>query len=284
MKGTCFARNSRNLLDVTKSVCENETSIWAWVKKGSGTVVRSTHRAVPATVPDPFLNHASIWIYFVTECGISRGNAAAERLVTDPTVNPNGALDATSTSLLRRVKAQDQEAWTRLVSLYHPLVYRWCRQAGLQEADAVDVGQEAFCAVSRSMADFRHDRPGDTFRGWLRRITQNKLRDHFLTRRPELVGIGGDAASKALSRVPSDDGAELGDPTEEARYVYRRGFELIGCEFEEQTREAFRRVVLEYQLPEDVARDLGMTVNAVYLAKSRILRRLREEFEDLIEL
>jgi RNA polymerase sigma-70 factor (ECF subfamily) len=203
--------------------------------------------------------------------------------VTDPTVNPNGALDATSTSLLRRVKAHDQEAWARLVSLYHPLIYRWCRQAGLQEADAVDVGQEVFRAVSRSMADFRHDRPGDTFRGWLRRITKNKLRDHALTCRPELVGVGGDRALEALSRVPVDD-AELGDPTEEAGYVYRRAFELIGSEFEEQTREAFRRVVLEDHLPEDVARDLGMTINAVYLAKSRIRRRLREEFEDLIEL
>jgi RNA polymerase sigma-70 factor (ECF subfamily) len=203
--------------------------------------------------------------------------------VTDPTVNPNGALDATSTSLLRRVKAQDQEAWGRLVALYHPLVYRWCRQTGLQEADAVDVGQEVFRAVSRGMADFRHDRPGDTFRGWLRRITQNKLRDHALTCRPELVGVGGDGALQVLSRVPSD-GAELGDQAEEADFVYRRAVELVGSEFEEQTRKAFWRVVLEDHSPEDVARDLGMTVNAVYLAKSRILRRLREEFEDLIEL
>src|ERR1043166_3893337 len=85
----------------------------------------------------------------------------------------------TSPSLLLRVQANDQIAWTRLVDLYAPLVYHWCRRAQLGPEDTGDVFQETFRAVSQHIHAFRRDRPGDSFRGWLRTITQNKIRDHF---------------------------------------------------------------------------------------------------------
>ena len=87
-------------------------------------------------------------------------------------------LSVTSPTLLASVKAEDRAGWTRLVSLYGPLVYRWCRCAGLQPADAADLGQEVFCAVARNISNFRRDRPGDSFRAWLHTITLNKIRDH----------------------------------------------------------------------------------------------------------
>src|SRR6185503_19253527 len=96
------------------------------------------------------------------------------------------------------------QAWQRLVYLYTPLILRWCRQGGLQEADAEDVGQEVFRAVSRFIAEFRHDRQVDTFRGWLRAITANKVRDFHRHNQPEFRGTGGSDAQAQLLHVPQE--------------------------------------------------------------------------------
>ncbi len=98
---------------------------------------------------------------------------------------------ATSRGLLERVKVDDAAAWHRLVDLYAPLVYRWCRGFGLPEPDAADVFQDVFQAVASSIACFRKEKEGDTFRGWLRTITRNKIRDHFRIRGREPAGEGG---------------------------------------------------------------------------------------------
>src|SRR5437867_2680850 len=90
-----------------------------------------------------------------------------EKIVTDSSVKPNRGDDSTSLSLLARVRAHDQAAWERLVGLYGPLVYGWCLRAGLRKEDAADIGQEVFAAVARKIQSFRHDRQGDSFRGWL---------------------------------------------------------------------------------------------------------------------
>jgi RNA polymerase sigma-70 factor (ECF subfamily) len=187
--------------------------------------------------------------------------------------------------LLERTRAQDQAAWERLVTLYSPLVYRWCRQAGLQPADAADVGQEVFRAVARKIGDFRRDRPGDSFRGWLRVITQNKLRDHERKQAKEGGGVGGSDALRKLQQVPAQprDSPEPASDADEERIVYRQALELIRAEFEERTWQAFSRVVMDGVRPADVAAELGLTVNAVYLARSRVLRRIREEFADLVD-
>src|SRR5262245_36645258 len=86
---------------------------------------------------------------------------------------------ATSLTLLQRVQARQPDAWERLVDLYAPLVLHWCRRGGLHGDDADDVFQEVFRSLAEHIADFRRDRPGDSFRGWLRTITRNKLLDHF---------------------------------------------------------------------------------------------------------
>jgi RNA polymerase sigma-70 factor (ECF subfamily) len=204
--------------------------------------------------------------------------------VTDDNVKPVEAALQTSSGLLERVQANDQEAWVRFVHLYSPLVYRWCRQAGLQEADAADVGQEVFRSVAPAIGQFHHDRPGDTFRGWLRTITMNKLRDFARRGSKQARGAGGSAALERLLELPAD-GSEDTDGSaaqEENLLVYHRAVELILGEHEERTRQAFLRVVIEGQTPSEVAEQLGITVNAVYLAKSRVLRRLREEFGELL--
>jgi RNA polymerase sigma-70 factor, ECF subfamily len=204
--------------------------------------------------------------------------------VTDASVSRSEAPSQTSLSLLDRVRAQDQAAWSRLVLLYGPLVYRWCRRAGLQAADAADVGQEVFRAVARKVSEFRHDRDGDSFRAWLRAITRNKILDAFRRPAPGCPPPGGSDAQRRLQEVPTrvlEDAGPAAD-AEETRLLFRQAVELMRGEFEEGTWRAFWQAAVEGRRPADVAADLGVSVNVVYLAKSRILRRLREEFADLL--
>src|SRR5207249_1709645 len=101
---------------------------------------------------------------------------------------------STSRSLLQRVQANEPAAWDRLVSLYGPLVCHWCRRMGLPAQEIADVFQEVFQAVAAHLNRFHRDRPADTFRGWLRTITKNKVRDHYRRRRHEPQAAGGTEA------------------------------------------------------------------------------------------
>jgi RNA polymerase sigma-70 factor (ECF subfamily) len=214
-----------------------------------------------------------------------QGIQAETSPVTDGSVERDES-GLTSESLLARVKTRDHLAWERLVQLYSPLVYRWCRHAGLQAADAADIGQEVFQAVARCIADYRHSRPQDTFRGWLCTITRNKIRD-FIRQRPaertvseieQLLRLPAAGTSADATPPPRDQAEAI-----EARIVYVQALRLIRGQFEWRTWRAFWQVAVEGARPTDVASELEMSLNAVYLAKSRVLHRLREEFGDFIE-
>jgi RNA polymerase sigma-70 factor (ECF subfamily) len=155
---------------------------------------------------------------------------------------------------------------------------------GLQEPDAADVGQEVFRAVAGAIAQFHHDQQGDTFRGWLRTITWNKLRDFARRARKETVGQGGSDALGRLLEVPAENPPDTDASAieEDNLLVYRQALELILAEFSDTSSKAFLRVVVDQQAPADVAAELGISVNAVYLARSRILARLRAEFAELL--
>jgi RNA polymerase sigma-70 factor (ECF subfamily) len=199
--------------------------------------------------------------------------------VTDASVNQKG----TSLSLLERARARDEAAWARLTGLYAPLLDRWCRQAALQDADAADVRQEVFLAVARGLDGFRSDPARGTFRGWLRTITQNKICDHWRRTQGGQAAAGGSSAYEQLLQVPSAEADGPGPALpEELEVLYRRALELLATDFEDDTWRAFWRVVVEGRPPAEVAEELHLSRNAVYLAKARVLARLREEFQDLI--
>jgi RNA polymerase sigma-70 factor, ECF subfamily len=187
---------------------------------------------------------------------------------------------STSLSLLDRVRGQDEEAWRRLIHLYGPLIAHWCSHRCVRPQDAEDVQQEVFQAVATSLHKFHLDRPGDTFRGWLRGITRNKLLDYYRRRQGQPEAQGGSAAQVGLLDIaqqdlPEDSEADLGG-------LYCRALELVRGEFEERTWNAFWRVAIDGHDPASVAADLGVTSAAVRKAKSRILHRLREEIGELI--
>lgn len=193
--------------------------------------------------------------------------------------------ETTSSSLLARVRSADDEAWQRLVALYGPLVHSWCCHAGLQSDDLADVFQEVFLAVHNSIGAFRADRPGDTFRGWLRTIARSKMADHYRRRSLEPLAAGGSQAAERWRELPeeepvADDEASLS----ENRQLVCGAAEIVRAEFTDQTWRAFWKVAVEGQLTKDVADSLGMSVVAVRQAKSRVLRRLRQEFSELLDL
>ncbi len=191
----------------------------------------------------------------------------------------------TSRSLLERVKADDAAAWERLVTLYGPLVFHWCRRWDLQEEDIADIFQEVFQVLATHIGDFRKEKKGDTFRGWVRILTRNKVMDHFRRQRREPGGVGGTDAQIRLSQLPApavDEEDTLADKKAEQSLFYR-ALDLIRNEFEEPTWKAFWRTAVDGQQATDVAVELFMSPGAVRVAKSRVLHRLREELGDLME-
>jgi RNA polymerase sigma-70 factor (ECF subfamily) len=187
-------------------------------------------------------------------------------------------------SLLERVRLESPEAWRRLVHLFGPLVYQWCRRQGLQAADATDVGQEVFRAVACTIGRFRRDGPADTFRGWLWTITRSKIADHWRRWQREPQADGGSTAQMRLAELAAAEPAESPPSQPESQSsLYQRGLELIRDEFAERTWRAFWCVAVDGRPPADVAEELGLSVNSVYLARSRVLRRLREELGDLLD-
>jgi RNA polymerase sigma-70 factor (ECF subfamily) len=191
---------------------------------------------------------------------------------------------ATSRSLLERIKADDAAAWDRLIGLYAPMAYRWCRRWDLPEQEIADVLQEVFQSVGTHIASFRKDREGDTFRGWLRTITQHKVLDHFRKLGREPGGAGGTDAQVRFAMLPAAQSPDDDDSSERRadRGVVGRALELIRGEFEERTWRAFWLTAVEDRVPKEVAIDLGMSPGAVRVAKSRVLRRLREELGESV--
>ena len=196
-----------------------------------------------------------------------------------------GTIGSTSSSLLARVKARDQAGWQRLVRLYGPLVAFWIRRTGLQAVDAHDVFQEVFAAVARGIGQFHTDLPGDSFRGWLRTVTRSKVADHHRRAADQPAAIGGSDAHRQFQEIvaPSEVSEAIGDGDERdaLKALRLRALDLVRAEFESRSWTAFWRVEIDRQAARDVAEELGMTPAAVRMAKSRVLRRVREELGDL---
>jgi len=182
---------------------------------------------------------------------------------------------STSISLIRRVKKHDATAWSRFVRLYTPLVYRWARRMDLQHADAGDVVQEVFGAVSRDVG--RYDpAKGSGFRGWLWGITRHKLLQRRRVEASTPKAHGGPTADAIFRSVPDHPPEEL---SESMCDLAQRAARLIESDFRPRTWQAFWRVCIEGQDPTRVAEDLEMTPGAIYTAKSRVLAHLRRELE-----
>jgi RNA polymerase sigma factor (sigma-70 family) len=194
------------------------------------------------------------------------------------------AMQTTSLSLLARVQGQpDADSWQRLVDVYRPVLCGWLRGYATAAQDVDDLVQEVLAVVVKDLPRFRHAGHGGAFRGWLRGILVNRLRAFWRAKRGRPVATG-DSDFHHLAEQLADAQSDLSRHWDEQhdRMVLAQLLELMEREFEPKTVQAFRRVALEGASPRDVAADLGMSVGAVYMAKSSVLLRLRHEAQGLI--
>lgn len=195
-------------------------------------------------------------------------------------------MDETSASLLDRARhASDTASWQRLVDLYTPLIRGWLRrQAFLRPDDSDDLVQEVLAVVVRKLPEFERQPRAGAFRRWLKTITINVLRDFWRAQRIRPLATGNSDVQQVLDQLadPESDLSQLWDQ-EHDQHVTRRLLEIIRPRFEANTWKAFQRVALDGVSPDDTAAELGITVNAVFIAKSRVLALLRQEGKGLID-
>src|SRR5262249_5607479 len=156
-----------------------------------------------------------------------------------------------------------------------PLVYGFARKRGLQEADAADLTQEVLRAVAGSVQRLDYDPSRGTFRAWLYTVSCSKFTDYLRGRNGACAGSGNSAIHAMLCAQPAPDEAQWEE--EYQRQLFAAASARVRHEFKETTWQAFWRVAVEDHAAKDVAEALALTVGAVYIAKSRVLRRLKEE-------
>ena len=196
---------------------------------------------------------------------------------TDSSRQAIGSSVMTSATFIGRVQGDDPAAWDKLVRLYGPLIERWCRRWGLQSHDIADVLQEVFQSLATHVRDFRKQRSHDSFRGWLRVITRNKVLDHFRRQGREPPGAGGSDALQRMAGIADIADDDSGDDAADEKFLLHGALELIRHEFAASTWQAFWRTTVDGLSAADAAGELGMTSGAVRVAKSRVLKRLRVE-------
>jgi RNA polymerase sigma-70 factor, ECF subfamily len=189
----------------------------------------------------------------------------------------------TSVSLLDRLKAAGPDAsdWHRLQGIYLPLISHWLGRVPGLGVEADDLAQEVFLVVIRELPRFERQREG-SFRAWLRQVTVNKVRTHR-RRRHRRPAVGRDATDGFLDSLadPNGDLAREWD-IDHDRHVFHKLLAIVQPDFSSTTWQAFRRFAIDGMPAAKVAEEMGLSVNAVIQAKSRILKKLREEAGDLL--
>jgi RNA polymerase sigma-70 factor (ECF subfamily) len=184
-------------------------------------------------------------------------------------------MHTTPVSLLERLRRPaDQDAWERFVQLYTPLLYSWAHRRGLQDQDAADLVQDVLLILVRKLPEFAYDRH-KSFRGWLRTILLNRWRNR--QRLPPAEPL------QDIADPAGPDVAEMFAETEYRRRLVERALELMRTDFEPVTWKAFWEFHVAGRAAAEVAAELGLRPGSVYMAKARVLQRLREERDGLLD-
>lgn len=187
----------------------------------------------------------------------------------------------TSVSLLVRLRQDDQPAaWERFVKLYYTMLLSWAKKQGLQEADAADLVQELLVKLIRLLPSYNRGE-GQSFRGWLFQVCRNQCRD-FRRRKSTGALPGADGLSSVGVESPIAHYEDMED-LEYRRELLQRGLELIRSDFSDATWAAFEGLAITRRTAAELAAELNISVNAVYLAQNRVMNRLREELDGLLD-
>ena len=191
----------------------------------------------------------------------------------------------TRVTLLARLKdGRDADAWGEFVHLYGPVVYRFARNRGLQDADAADLMQEVLRSVARNAEKMEYDPKRGTFRGWLYTVTRNKIYNFLSSQRNRPRGTGDADAQERLDATPAreEEGPDADWEKEYQRGLSARAMDRVKGEFQPNTWSAFWQTAVEGRGAAEVGAGLKMSAGAVYVAKSRVLARLRDEVHQMM--
>jgi RNA polymerase sigma-70 factor (ECF subfamily) len=184
----------------------------------------------------------------------------------------------TQSSLLVRLRTRDDSAaWSRFVRIYTPLIHHWVTRLGVESNHVHDIVQEVFM-VLLGRVSWVADNPPKQFRAWLRTVTVNKCRDHFRRNRRQSEPQLSDQLE-----VASEDPAAIFTEREYQMFVAQSAMQLMRDAFSETTWRACWENVVCGRSAHELARELGISKNAVYLARGRVLKRLRAELDGLWE-
>ena len=193
-------------------------------------------------------------------------------------------MNETQHSLLLRARTGEEEAWKDLTDLYRPLIIGWLNRQGVPAVDLEDLSQDVLLSVVKHLPSFEHSGHRGAFRSWLRTIVCSRTTDYWRAIGANTQASGGSGATAALQQIADPD-SDLNRQWDEEhdRYVLGCLVDLVEGEFEPATLQAFRRLALDGAGGAEVAEELGMSVAAVYRAKSRVLQRIRQEAQGLID-
>jgi RNA polymerase sigma-70 factor (ECF subfamily) len=196
-------------------------------------------------------------------------------------MQPN-AQTTRGTLLLRLRDVRNAEAWEQFVEIYSPIVYGFCRNQGLQDADASDVCQEVLRAVTKAMETFEYDRQRGKFRNWLLTVTRSKLSNFFNSRQRKHEPRGDTSLQRLLDSAPTPQEKKSWD-TEYHGRLFHWAAEQVKPSIQETTWQAFWRTTIDEEDALKVAAELHIGIGSVYTAKSRVLSRLKEKIREVDE-
>ncbi|MGZ0170599.1 MAG: RNA polymerase sigma factor [Planctomycetales bacterium] len=183
----------------------------------------------------------------------------------------------TRPSLLVRIRDRaDNDAWARFVEIYGPLIYGFVRKRGLQDADAVDLVQDVLRSVAGAISRLEYDPARGKFRAWLFTIVKNRLRNTLKVQARRESGSGDSAVAEQIANEPAPDDWQVQWEADHQRRLFDWASEQVQTEVENRTWQAFRKTAVDGASGKEVARELNMSVAVVYLAKSRVMARLKE--------
>ena len=193
-------------------------------------------------------------------------------------------MESTRLSLLTQARSSSDQAWQQMVELYQPLVYGWLRQHDVTHHDAEELTQDVLSVVVKELPEFTHSGNKGAFRHWLRQITVNRARGFWRARKIRPKATGETRFMKMVEQL-ADDASTLSQrwDREHDQHVLRVCLRRMQSEFSPVTLTAFRRQVFDGATADDVAAELNITVGAAYSAKSRVLRKLRQAAEGLVD-
>ena len=193
-------------------------------------------------------------------------------------------MNETRQSLLLRAQTGQEKAWKDLTGLYRPLILGWLTRQGVPPRDLEDLSQDILLSVVKHLPTFQHSGHRGAFRSWLRTIVCSRTVDYWRALDAATQAQGGSGATAALQLIEDPD-SDLNRQWDEEHdgFVLDCLLDLVEEEFEPVTLQAFRRLALEGASGAEAAQELGLSVAAVYVAKSRVLARIRQEAEGLID-